>query len=638
VTVAGEFRNRSTFRIPDEGQRDLSLPYLRRADFEEMNALIPGGLPTPPNKQCARAIASMAAVLVTQANIDPDVYYSCSRSHDWWADARRYQGTSYTYASAVWAMDALSNAGIIGDLQIAPQRAPRRKKDGTVEQTFQSRFRPSDRLCGLALPTIRIEKGETIILKDRAGHLMPYKDTERTHRMRRFVEAFNEAEACWDIQLPASGAVKEGYLLRFLPTDEGDAEFVVNTTLRTLFRVFNHGVWTKGGRYYGGWWQGVRSRDRTFFILNGSEIDELDIKHCHPELLYAKAELRLDGDAYDLGGGWTRDQGKQAFNTLLNSANYQEALYSIANQVFHGEIDPAAMIIRHVRRRHPKIDERGLFCSGAGLELMNADAEVCHDVLRDLAIKAKVPVLPVHDSFIVRKRDVGLLREAMDRALAKQGVQSRVGVSSAGSTTYHGNILHSQRMCEEGRQSGGTGWGRSETCASVRPYEGLVGPLIPSVEWDEAHWASIFDEAATYRDPVGEVEQVGNEATSTWVTTQSSLFLSTPALRKRPVRAFRIRAFHPSWAAPWSPKDRHPVGGTVEELGLSYASAGEVQDKPTPAPALGTAMETAEAGRRPKAYLEPPAFVWGHDSHDSVAADRGPGFREAKDLLFPCGR
>jgi hypothetical protein len=653
-----QLRNWSAFRAPENGERDLSLPYLHRADFEEMNALIPGGLPMPSNKQSARAIASMSSALVTQAQIDPDVYFSCSRGRTWWANAGRYVGTSYTYASACWAMEVLAEADIICDLQIAPRRAPRFKDDGTLEQAFQSRFRPSDRLRGLALPKVRVEKGETIILKDRAGRLMPYKDTERTHRMRRFVEAFNEACSGWDIDLPAPGSVEEGYLLRFLPDGEGSAEFVVNTTLRSMFRVFNHGAWTKGGRYYGGWWQQVRSRDRAFFRLNGSEVEELDIDHCHPDLLYGKAGLRLDGDAYEMDG-WTRAQGKQAFNTLLNSSTEAEALHSIAWNLFGGETDPAAMIIRHVRRRHPKIDALGLFCSGAGLELMNADAEVAHDVMRDLAIKAKVPVLPVHDSFIVRKQDVGLLAEAIERALAKQGIRSpRVSGSSDGSMACRDIVLHTQEGSEGEGLAGETGWVGSESGVCVRAPEGLVSPLVPGAVWDEGSWASVFDEAGTDRmgngyciaeahSPAG-FPGGKRTATGTRIGQDTAhpvpVDLGTPksagtGIRHRapspvlfdPMATIRVTGI-PLEALSMAPPPSHGNGPQGTENG---------RDGSTSIPVTGTAPAATDAATMNtprKTYRAPPSFVWGHDGHDSAAADRAWAHREAAAPLSPSGR
>jgi hypothetical protein len=32
---------------------------------------------------------------------------------------------------------------------------------------------------------------------------------------------------------------------------------LIEFTRRSLYRVFNEGVFDKGGRFYGGWWQGI---------------------------------------------------------------------------------------------------------------------------------------------------------------------------------------------------------------------------------------------------------------------------------------------------------------------------------------------------------------------------------------------
>jgi hypothetical protein len=58
------------------------------------------------------------------------------------------------------------------------------------------------------------------------------------------------------------------------------------------------------------------------------------------------------------------------------------------------------------------------WCSGAGLRLQGVDAEICARVQRHLR-RACIPVLSIHDSFVVERRAEPVLADVMEKEMAR---------------------------------------------------------------------------------------------------------------------------------------------------------------------------------------------------------------------------
>jgi hypothetical protein len=90
---------------------------------------------------------------------------------------------------------------------------------------------------------------ELIRLKDRDGELVKYRDTNNTISMRRRLNEINEALSVAEPELHAATVTHDGLLLRV-----GNDHFLY-PAIRTLYRIFNQGSFSLGGRFYGTWWQ-----------------------------------------------------------------------------------------------------------------------------------------------------------------------------------------------------------------------------------------------------------------------------------------------------------------------------------------------------------------------------------------------
>src|SRR5665213_2823864 len=68
--------------------------------------------------------------------------------------------------------------------------------------------------------------------------------------------------------------------------DERDRPKFVEFERVRLYRVFNNGSFKEGGRFYGGWWQGIPSRYRQYITIDGHTTWEYDYSYLHPAMLY----------------------------------------------------------------------------------------------------------------------------------------------------------------------------------------------------------------------------------------------------------------------------------------------------------------------------------------------------------------
>ncbi|RWX75961.1 hypothetical protein EPK99_20030 [Neorhizobium lilium] len=351
-------------------------------------------LPLMGSAKNVRAIIAVAIDAVYTARHFPELRISCSRRNGWWHETRRYRDPDFTYYNVVPAIDALVDAGILVDYDLQPAG----RATG-----IQSSCRPAPWLADVALPDLRYEVGEVIRMKDIEGHLVDYRDNDRTRRDRAMLTKINRCLADADIGFNVPAAIRDGNAIHL----DGYAVF---PSMTALYRVYKGG-WDRGGRFYGGWWQSCRKTHRQHLTIDGQRTVELDYQQIHPRLLYGLAGLHLEGDAYTIPG-WDRDVVKKGFNTLLNTQDFPEARGAIAKNL-GVDRDTAEWLILDITTRHPDI--KSYFHSGIGMSLQNIDSEICRQVLVAMYRKGIV-ALPVHDSFVVPEEHEDTLSQVMRTA------------------------------------------------------------------------------------------------------------------------------------------------------------------------------------------------------------------------------
>lgn len=186
-------------------------------------------------------------------------------------------------------------------------------------------------------------------------------------------------------------------------------------TQRILYRVFNNSRFGQGGRFYGGWWQQIKSGYRKFITINWHPVSEIDYSNMQAAMLYAREGRELPDDAYQIDGISTdyRKLIKTTFFKLINAEG----------QIRRPPQDELPdgwtfdQIMEALRTKHSTIAD--YFNTGVGLQLQRDDSDIAETVMLQMIDQGQL-VLPVHDSFIIRSGNEGLLREAMLAAYAER--------------------------------------------------------------------------------------------------------------------------------------------------------------------------------------------------------------------------
>lgn len=190
-----------------------------------------------------------------------------------------------------------------------------------------------------------------------------------------------------------------------------------------LYRVFSAGSMQMGGRFYGGWWQVIPSRFRPFITINGLATYEIDYSEFHPRLLYAICgEKTPSGDLYDfnyrLPGHPKWDPEEEPYKSLRSiHKSFFNAYLNDPKDEHRLEYDDRQTIGLNERQlreqmflRHPLLQDK----QGIGLKLQYIDSQIAEFVMLDL-LNDGITCLPVHDSFIVDRRFLRRLEDAMNR-------------------------------------------------------------------------------------------------------------------------------------------------------------------------------------------------------------------------------
>jgi len=253
-----------------------------------------------------------------------------------------------------------------------------------------------------------------------------YVDTKQIIQMREDLCRYNSLLRRTFIDIPE---FPEGGVL----PESGGQIIQLNRANKFVRRIFNNRSWGDGGRFYGPWWQNVPKEWRDKIRIEDEQTIELDYSGLHIILLYAQQSLdywRVDGeDTYQLPSY----QQTEAFRGLLkfvlltaiNVKDIESAVKAVQWQINQDRekfewvresgID-LKRLVEDFTDRHQPI--RNHFFTGIGVQLQNIDAKIAEEVINELSVKV-IPVLTIHDSFIVTRQNEEHLQEAMTRAIQK---------------------------------------------------------------------------------------------------------------------------------------------------------------------------------------------------------------------------
>ena len=297
----------------------------------------------------------------------------------------------------------------------------------------RTRYRPAALLqslfekIGIETSDINLHQNqECIILRDKGPDALratdlEYEDTNLTCSMRSEVQAYNNLmnEHYVDV-----ATLQEPFTVREVIPKRGKSyttQHPVDQNHKFKRRIFSRNSWELNGRWNGGFWQNLPKYMRRDILIDGEPTDEIDYSGLHPSLLALRQGYRLSGDPYDLGKHVCpriplQDQRKVVKQLVLIGINAKDR--NAAFKAFQSDNKgykkaDLEQVLDAFVDKHPFLADS--ICADQGIKLMNVDSKLTTHIINQFVALGK-PILPIHDSYIVKTEDRQLLRSAMSKA------------------------------------------------------------------------------------------------------------------------------------------------------------------------------------------------------------------------------
>ena len=284
--------------------------------------------------------------------------------------------------------------------------------------------------------------------KDDTVRKIEYKDDDLSpdalalvDRLREQLQTYNKLLKRTFIDIPS---YEKNTFTRIVKTKKyGERKQTISLGPDNKFvtRVFNGGLagkWERGGRFYGGWWQQIDKEERSKIYINDKPTLEVDFKAFHPNLLSNEQGVILADDPYDLGELLLPDilttlQIQRAYVKLLvlmaiNADSDKLAFQALRNHDRSDKLGQSltdkqqGILLDKFIEKHPQFKD--VLNTGQALRLMWIDSQIANLVL-DYFTQKDIPVLCIHDSFIIQYDKEPELRDILDQA-THQITKSRV--------------------------------------------------------------------------------------------------------------------------------------------------------------------------------------------------------------------
>ena len=254
---------------------------------------------------------------------------------------------------------------------------------------------------------------------------LPVPETDQVIKARKNLHRINSfiTEHCISLDLEDAQLIELSNIIAKRKRDEDgnpiedeDSARKLNFFNVQLRRIFSRGSLEKGGRFYGGWWQGLPSLYRPHILIDGNKVAEVDYGTISLRILYANKgiDVPIQQDLYNIGlDDWQgkNDPRRDAIKTYINAAlNDESGHYRLDSEEQETTGLSHIELKKMVAEAHKPIADQ--FNTGVGLETQFLDSQIAELVMLRMADEGIV-VLPIHDSFIVRAGYEVLLREVM---------------------------------------------------------------------------------------------------------------------------------------------------------------------------------------------------------------------------------
>ncbi len=365
---------------------------------------------------------------------DPEKYIGVSANRNHWSRGR-YRALHLSVV-ILDVLDWLVLKGYVDKRKHFHHRGdPRQSRTARyrASELLQSIFKKA--LFGLEHITTH-ENTECIILKDveatddesiQRSMSIEYQDTNQTIEMRKRLNAYNKLLSQSHIDIHN---LTQPFLEIEINKGPRLGQFnrlAIGQHNKFVRRIFSRGSWEMHGRFYGGWWQQIGKELRRGIFINGNPTVEVDFKAQHVSILNAQLGASVVYDPYmvnadlfpefdrDLVRGWCKSLVLTALNARSRSSAYNafRSGAKTGSPEKHLKNSDLKRLLDAFTEKNPHL--RDFLSSDQGITLMYSDGLIAADIINSLTEK-NIPVLAIHDSFIVQRHHFAELRIAMNIA------------------------------------------------------------------------------------------------------------------------------------------------------------------------------------------------------------------------------
>ncbi len=255
---------------------------------------------------------------------------------------------------------------------------------------------------------------QAIILKDKNKYKVDYFETENISQIKKNIINYNSFLLSNDIKNPLI-----------------DKYQCIN---KTYYRVFNNNSFTSHGRYYGHWIIDIDDTVRKETKMNGQQVKIVDFEASQTHMAYSLKGINYfdytDIHPYDflsenfyIPSGKRREFIKKVTSLFLNCSNekFKKALYFLNNTQFKIKNLNVSMLHKEFNEFHKPISE--YFFKSLGNKLMFIESQIAERTIMEFC-KLNIPILIIHDCFIVPEDRINLLKDTLKNSFNECGFKS----------------------------------------------------------------------------------------------------------------------------------------------------------------------------------------------------------------------
>jgi len=365
-----------------------------------------------------KQLRTILANLFTASNVNDDLFVVYSRDKDYYKKSNRYNPNRISYRPLIFLVDSLKEHGWIKNILGSQKKGLRSKMSATykLKQAFKDYKIVSKYLHSKSMDCIR--------LKDTKKKFKEYEDNSVTHSMRTKLHNYNNLLHRTNIKLARNKKVSN--YLEIKPTNFNNTEY---------HRVFNDSSFELGGRFYGPWWVNLSKDIRKYITINNNKTVELDYSSLNIHLLYSEEGINYydlnnsTADPYILKGIGRdeRDINKLIITIALNITDKHKFVYAVKGAI-EKDNDGNYSFGNKKKLKVPKAKEiwkrlrlfekanapikHHLF-TGVGKRLQFKDSCIAEKII-EYMVKNRIPILSIHDSFIVESKNKSSLHNLMN--------------------------------------------------------------------------------------------------------------------------------------------------------------------------------------------------------------------------------